>query len=212
MSFRMSVFNIITKLRNAPGTNDKIQILKENKDNITLKKVLFMALSPQVIYGIVKLPPASSYVSQKTLDEALVDLNQLVERKVTGNAAREFVSNLLGSLTPDDQEVLKLVLIKELNCGISASNANKAIGADFIQDTPYMRCEVSSSKTLSRFSWPAYIEDKMDGQFLNTFCINNSVSFGSRNGKEYDFLGVFDKEVQEIKQNLFDKYGVVDPV
>ncbi len=46
------VAEIIKKLQNTSGTNDKIAILKANIDNELLKKVLYYTYNPYMKYGL----------------------------------------------------------------------------------------------------------------------------------------------------------------
>ena len=46
------VINIINQLRNESSTNGKLKILKDNKDNELLKKVLYYTYNDNLQYGI----------------------------------------------------------------------------------------------------------------------------------------------------------------
>ena len=48
------ITQIIDKLRNTSSTNDKIQILKDNKDNKLLQRVLYYTYNPFMKYGITE--------------------------------------------------------------------------------------------------------------------------------------------------------------
>ena len=49
-----NVAEIIKKLQNTSGTNDKIALLKANNDNELLKKVLYYTYNPYMKYGLTE--------------------------------------------------------------------------------------------------------------------------------------------------------------
>lgn len=215
----MSVLDIILKIKETASTNAKKDILKENIDNEDLKKVVKLALEPSIVSGIKKIPDPIETENELTLAEALNSLDSLYARKVTGNAARQFLGELLGSVNEDDADVVRRVVSKNLDCGIQEKNANDVYGKNFIKDEPYMRCSLVTEKTIpniTSFKTHGYAvaELKMDGQYLNHAVVNNSLLCTSRNGKVYDFLGHKDDDMIRLAtnvQNIDDRFesGVV---
>lgn len=203
----MSILDIILKIKETSSTNAKKDILKENIDNEDLKKVVKLALEPSIVSGIRKIPDAIETDNVKTLSEALNSLNSLYAREVTGNAARQFLGELLGSVSESDADVIRRVVLKNLDCGIQEKNANDVYGKNFIRDEPYMRCSLVTEKTIpniTSFKTHGYAvaEIKMDGQYLNSAVVNNSLLCTSRNGKVYDFLGHKDDDMIRLATNV----------
>lgn len=215
----MSVLDIILEIKETSSTNAKKEILTENINNVDLKRAIHLALEPSIVSGIKKIPEPFVTDQSLTLSEALDQLDNLYNREVTGNAARHFLSELLGSLNEDDAEVIRRVVLKNLDCGIQEKNANDVYGKDFIKDEPYMRCSLVTEKTIpniTSFKTHGYAvsEIKMDGQYLNSAVVNNTLLCTSRNGKIYDFLGHKDQDMIELAtavQNIDDRFesGVV---
>jgi ATP-dependent DNA ligase len=203
----MSVLDIILKIKNTASTNSKKDILTENIDNVDLKRAIQLALEPSIVSGVKKLPDAIETDKTLTLSEGLDALDALYTRKVTGNAARQFLGELFGSVSEDDAEVLRKVVLKNLDCGVQEKNANDVYGKGFIKDEPYMRCSLVNEKTvqnITSFKTHGYAvaEVKMDGQYLNSAVVNDSLLCTSRNGKVYDFLGMKDADMVQLAKNV----------
>jgi len=203
----MSVLDIILKIKNTASTNAKKDILTENINNIDLKRAIQLALEPSIVSGIKKLPEAIETDKSLTLSEGLDALDVLYTRKLTGNAGRQYLAELLGSVSEEDAEVLRKVVLKNLDCGVQEKNANDVYGKGFIKDEPYMRCSLVNEKTvqnITSFKTHGYAvaEVKMDGQYLNSAVVNDSLLCTSRNGKVYDFLGMKDADMVQLAKNV----------
>lgn len=206
----MNILDIILKIKETSSTNAKKEILKEHINNEDLKTVVKLALEPSIVSGIKKIPDPIKTEYSLSLSEGLSALDSLYTRKVTGNAARQYLGEILGSVNEFDADIIRRVVLKNLDCGIQEKNANDVYGKQFIKDEPYMRCSLVNEKTVTNiisFKTHGYAvsETKMDGQYLNSTVVNDSLLCTSRNGKIYDFLGMKDddmitlsKKVQEI--------------
>lgn len=203
----MSILDIILKIKETASTNAKKDILKENSDNVDLKRVVKLALEPSIVSGIKKIPEPISTDKSLSLSDALDALNVLYKRELTGNAARQYLGELLGSVSEQDSDIIRRVVLKNLDCGIQEKNANDVFGKNFIKDEPYMRCSLVTEKTIpniTSFKTHGYAvaEIKMDGQYLNSAVVNNSLLCTSRNGKIYDFLGHKDDDMIRLATNV----------
>lgn len=208
----MSILDILTEIKNTSSTLGKKAILEEHKDDVLLQKVLKLALEPSIVSGMKKMPARIENDVKYDLSTALVLLDKIYTRECTGNAARDFVGTIFGSVSEDDEDVIKRILTKDLNCGIQEKNVNDVFGKGFIKDESYMRCSLVDPKTIlniTSFKTHGYAvsECKMDGQYLNHAVVNNSLTCSSRNGKVYDFLGSRD----ELMVNLAQKIQANDP-
>ena len=203
----MNILDIINQIKNISSTNAKKDILEQHKNNEVLKRVLKMTLDPTIISGYKKLPLPEEGLDAMTLDEALTELEEnIYNRHRTGYAGRDFIAKILGSVSPDDCEVLKKVLQKNLDAGIKEKNVNDVFGKNFIKDEPYMRCSLVDTKTIRNIKFNEYgyavSEVKMDGQYLNHTVTNNNLLSTSRNGKVYDFLNCRDADMNILANNI----------
>ena len=142
----MTVYDILMEIKNEPGSNAKMDILREHKDNELLKKVLYAAKSPRVKYYIKQIPEYEH--SRFTADlESSIDggLSQLSNKEITGNAAIEHLQDLLSTSTAEDAHIIERIIEKDLKIGMGTSNINKVI-PKLIEKTPYMGAKAFSEK------------------------------------------------------------------
>lgn len=203
----MSVLEILNQIASTSSKNEKQAILEENSSNDTLKTMLKLCLDSGVVFGIKQIPEPIEVQEKITLDTAMRDLSLLTERVVTGHKARDFLANTLGALNEDDATVLRKIILKKPDCGISESTVNKAFGAGFILDEPYMRCSLVDEKTIKNiksFNTLGYAiaEVKMDGQYLNSIVVNGNLTCTSRSGLVHDFLGMKDDDMLTLAKNV----------
>jgi hypothetical protein len=80
-----------------------------------------LALDPTINFYIKKVPaPAPLFLPTDTLQVAFASIVEwLASRKVRGAEATAWLARLLSTLTPDDQEVLRRVIGRNLKCGVS---------------------------------------------------------------------------------------------
>lgn len=166
---------------------EKEAILKKFEKNAELKRAVFLALDPYTQFYQRKIPdykPAKNNQAD-SLDSVLDSLYTLSSRQVTGNAAIEYLTKLLSSLTADDAKVLERIIQKDLDCGVHASTANK-IWKNLIPEYPCMLASAFDEKLVDKVKFPAFVQVKMDGMRFNAIvnAKDKSVEYRSRNGKE----------------------------
>lgn len=191
----MSINQIFETLAADNSRNFKIDYLRENSDNETLKKVIGLALNPFITFYIRKIPkytPAQPNQAD-SLDSVIDSLEMFYTRQVTGNAAIDHLTKLLSSLTEDDAKVIVKIIQKDLKCGVSRATAN-AVWDNLIPEYPVMLCSGSDDKLISKLEFPVMVNEKYDGTRFNCIVKNGSAEFRSRNGKMFDLLGNLEKE------------------
>jgi hypothetical protein len=190
----MNTFEIIQLLRADNSRNYKIDTLRAHADNILLQRVCHLALNPLINFYQRKIPvyqsPSSSVM---TLADALENLNSMINREVTGNAAIAYLTNILQSTSADDAEVIKLIIQKDLKCGVASGSIN-AVWPKLIPDYPVMLCAQFEQKLVDKITWPAAVQLKMDGMRVNAIVHKGKCEFRSRNGKELNLLGYLESE------------------
>jgi len=176
--------------------NYKIQKLEENRDNAGLMHVVRLALDPFTNFYIRKIPAYTRDTEKyntMTLGWALEQLYSLSHRDVTGNAAIEFLRNILSALQPEDAKVIERIIQKDLKCGVSISTAN-AVWTGLVNDYPVMLCSQFEQKLVDKVKFPAMVQTKMDGMRFNAIVRDGKVEYRSRNGKEIQLLGNLDAD------------------
>jgi len=182
----------------------------------TLRRVLFLALDPYTQFYIRKIPTYTNTTLKHTkgtmsLNGALDNLNNIINRVVTGNAAINHLKIILESVTADDAKVIERIIEKDLRCGVSEATVNK-IWPGLIPTYPVMLASGFDEKIMNKMTYPAYVQLKLDGMRFNAIVKNGTVEFRSRNGKQIDLLGHLEQEFLELAGNntiVFDGELVV---
>ena len=125
------VIEIINKLENTSGTNDKIQILKDNKDNEILKKVLYYTYADNLQYGFSEKKLRELLSSEVKLCETIwangFDMLDKLSVSNINDSLRRLVFTFLSIKSDEEQELYIRILTKDLRCNFSAKLINKAI-------------------------------------------------------------------------------------
>lgn len=175
---------IFEELAATSGKNDKLAILARNKDNDLFKEVCRLALDPFTLFYIKKIPTYHTPVMSGYLglQLALKELGRLSRREVTGNAAIDFLKNILQTVSPSDAKVIERIILKDLRCGVDTA-VNK-VWKNLVPEFAYMRCSLPKEVNLDTWNWSGgiYAQLKADGMFLNINYVGNEVTFLSRQG------------------------------
>ena len=181
----------------------KTEQLRKHAGNETLREVVRLALDPFTQFYQRKIPVYSPDIkfNKMTLGFAIGQLYSLSSRDVTGNAAIEFLKNLLSSLNSDDAKVIERIIDKSLDCGVQVSTAND-VWPGLIKEYPCMLCSPFEQKLVDKIKFPAYAQMKMDGMRFNAIVREGKVEFRSRNGKQILLLGHLEKEFAALAGNV----------
>ena len=180
----MNIYDIILELRADNSTKYKSTVLEKYKANELFQRVLQYTYSPRKQFYIKQIPdyvPSMNEGVTSDLDVVFRLLDKLANREISGNDAKGIVSATLDSLTDKDAEVFKLILDRSLDCGISEKSINK-VWKNLIEEVPYMRCEKLSDKTKKGINYPALVQLKADGSFINIIKHNKDIMCMTRNG------------------------------
>lgn len=120
-----NVAEIIKKLQNTSGTNDKIAILKSNIDNELLKKVLYYTYNSLMVYKITKESLMKTKPGTLRHDN-IFDLLDELERSNICTSLRESAVAFVQSQDEDIQWLLQGMLLKDLDIQLGEITINKA--------------------------------------------------------------------------------------
>lgn len=191
------MLSIIKELRSDSGKNFKKTVLANYAENEQLRTVLSLTYSPLVRFGLKNIPEYSSSPTPAfDLDDALVFLTELAERKIPLSEAKRRLPEVLSLLSEDDAEVVKLILGKSLKIGCETSTINSVLGKNFIKDAPYMGANPFNKKKVERkFEREDSLmlsQLKVDGRYANVTLTEEGISLESRQGLPNYFSSVFD--------------------
>ena len=193
----MTVYEIIKQLENTPGTNDKLAILEDNRHDDNLRQFFYMARNPHLVFGIKQMPAAERYNDVMPLAEAMMELYKFSSRELTGHAALGHLKHILTNVSKENADLIRRIVQKDPDCKVSHKSLNK-VWKKLIPVTGYMRCKSANAKNYEKIHFPAVIQKKADGLFINCTIRNGEPIFLTRNGKQMDFLGKLDNELKEM--------------
>ena len=149
-----------------------------------------MALDPLVTFGVKQVPTRSDVITGQGLiwRDFKVLANQLINRELTGHAARDAIELVMSVATVEQWNgFYRRVLIKDLRCGMSEKTVNK-VAKDFPQyAVPIFGCQLAhdSANHEKKMTGIKQIEVKLDGVRVLAVCKGSKVELFSRNGKQF---------------------------
>jgi len=147
------------------------------------------ALDSMITYGIKQVEPKTGSGRGITADQFWTTAQQLAERRLTGTAAITAVNYLRLNAREDEwNNWYRLILIKDLRCGVSEKTINKMVEKDHVGFViPVFSCQLAHDSTNheSKVGGRKLIEVKLDGvRVITVVYPNGTVDQYSRNGKE----------------------------
>lgn len=195
------VINIINQLRNESSTNGKLKILKDNKDNEKLQKVLEYTYNPFKKYGmsektIKPIDRVSNFgINIFSLLDILSESNINDDLRITTNSFLYCIQN------NEEQELYKCMLLKDLKIGLNAKSINK-IWKDLIPQFNVMLADKYFEKQQKVKGKEFIITQKLDGSRFVLIKDNlGNVKCYTRQGQEVDGLVEFENDFKLIPNN-----------
>jgi len=149
-----------------------------------------LALDPMITFGLKQIPEKKDEDGAGLpWDSFTLAITGFVTRNVTGNTARDMVSQMMKSATKAEWNGwYRRILIKDLRCGVSEKTINKVVEKKYAQYAiPVFGCQLAhdSANHEGKVSGKKLIEVKLDGVRVITIVRSDGrVDMFSRNGKE----------------------------
>ena len=162
-----------------------------------------MALDPLVTFGVKQVPERNDVLTGQGLswDNFETLANQLINRELTGHAARDAIELAMGVATTEQWNMFyRRILIKDLRCGVSEKTVNK-IAKKFPQYAiPVFTCPLAhdSANHEKKMVGKKQIEIKLDGVRVITIIRGDKVEMFSRNGKQFHNFGHIIAEIEQV--------------
>ena len=189
-----TIYQILESLRSTTKSKEKLAIMLDERDNECLKLFFVLASDPKIkFYQKQRFDLIGT--TNPTIDLRLA-MNKLVEvvasRKITGNAAREFIQSMMNGLSTKDCSVLQNILSKKPDCGVEFSTINK-VWPGILPDAPFLLASPWSEKLASNLNWyeGCIIQLKSDGLRVAAIC-DTDVTMITRGNNEIMTHGCFD--------------------
>jgi len=180
-----------------------------------------MALDPLVTFGVKQVPERNDVLSGQGLswDNFKTLANQLINRELTGHAARDAIKLAMGVATTEQWNgFYRRILIKDLRCGVSEKTVNK-VAKKFPQYAiPTFTCPLAhdSANHEKKMIGKKQVEVKLDGVRVITVIQGdtshgkfNRVEMFSRNGKQFHNFGHIIAEIEEVIKDSPPPYDLV---
>lgn len=205
------ILDIVTSIAEDSSLKAKQSIMEQHKDNEVLKKCFFYAENPRFNFYI-KADPEMAVGSSGTEDISLETFNQLdqiINRKVTGNDARLFLQSILLPLNTAGRTIVIRIVNRDLRCNAGTSIANK-VWKNLIPEYPVMLASKGDKKAFDYLESLVdkdnfVVQCKCDGGRINVMVDERgNVTYRSRNGSELNLHGFFDSQFQEYRGMVFD--------
>lgn len=199
----VNIIKIINQLQNTPGTNDKLNILKENKDNELLKRVLNYTYNPYKKYKITEktLNDIESYKSC-----AILDIFELLDKLASNNIndlLRDETKSFLKYYQETNVEIFelyKMIILKDLKINIGVKSINK-VWKNLIPEFNIMLANKYFEMPHKVEGKEFIITQKLDGYRLVAINNNDNIEFYTRQGQLVEGLIDIEKEVKQFLPN-----------
>lgn len=186
------LIKIVHRLRIAKGTNAKLEILKEHKNNEIWKKFLEYTYDTRKTFG-VSAPKDPTFDEEPITDNMFNNLDLLANREVTGNKAKDLAKMLSNAYG----EIPRLILGGSVKAGISYTTINKAYPGLIVV------FESMKGKDCPITEWPVASSIKYDGVKVFSFVSEAGIFHTSSTGAEFR-LDTLTKELTGAKPGVYE--------
>lgn len=202
----MSISKIIQQIKTAGGKRtEKIAILKKNKNNEEFKKMLLYAYNPYMMFNVVKIADIDKkqiVSDSEQWEQFFAACDKSSKRNTTGNAAIAMFQKVFQVSDDENVKIMKNVLKKHLNIGISVSTINSVFPNlipefDVMLAEPYDETRINSDVVLA-------FEPKLDGVRCLTIVKNNEATMFSRGGKLIENFKHISDDLAKLKDGVYD--------
>lgn len=188
----IEIYNNLMGIRNAKGSNVKKELIKLMLEDADFVLFLQLALDADRAYGMSGLDPYEDPECACPYETLVTRLDSVSKiGGIRGDQAKAIMHKAACS-SPERYELVNMIIKGELNIGLGAKVINQ-IKPHTIFRMPYQQCTSGSDeKKLAKVKFPAYVQEKADGQFAYIFINDHPRSgepFVSRNGSGYRLFG-----------------------
>lgn len=196
--------SFLTEMLESSSGNYKLAVIDKHQDNEFLKKVFHYTYNPFKKYGVHTrvLKKNSDLVAPSNLYPDFFQLlDDLAENNLTGHAAIQAVNAFVNELNEDHKDLIYNILDRDLRMGASITSILK-VHPNIV---PVFKVALANPYAPKRADFKTeewYGSRKLDGVRCICRKEGNTVTFYSRNGKEFETLGRIAEDVKRIPGNF----------
>lgn len=200
---------ILKEIASEGSTNRKVEIIKENQSSY-MEPIFKWAYHPHLNFGVSKVDTSDIIYSEDPITKSNFQywinslnilLNDLQERKVSGNLARLEIKNFLQMFPKEWGDILLNILNKDLRLGAGAKLINKV----YPNLIPEEFCMLAQKYSEKKILFPCYVDPKLDG-LRGIATISNHVVIHSRSGKELKNYKNIESDLNKLIVHCRQKY------
>lgn len=200
----MNTLEALEALESAPQGNARLEALRK-ADSPVLRNILVQALSPQITFGLKKIPEPTAtdndFLDDSSWENALQGLlRRLASRELSGNDARDTVAGFLSVCTPEQRKWTERIIKQDLRLNIGAKEVNNTLGDGTVFQFAVPLAEDYAKVDGKHYRGRWAVEPKLDGARCVAYLPANrgKVVLYSRSGKEYRNFESVRARLQEI--------------
>ena len=168
-------------------------------------------------FGIKKVPISKNLNGETNWEKFKVFLNNLMNRNITGNSAKEHMNDFIKNTCMDEWNYFyRRILIKDLRCGVSEKTINNVAKKNNFEkyQIAVFNCQLAQDSELhqKKLVGNKIIEVKLDGVRVITILYKSgNVVMFSRNGKELNNFDHITRQFRDSTQkNTLNESLVID--
>lgn len=206
----MSIQTFVQALKTCEAANGagKKAVIQEALRGLSKegRALMFYAMNPYYTYGVKKFNRPKVYADSDAPLSTIIDvLDQLRNRELTGDMARETVTMLLGAFTKETATYLERVIEKDLKAGFSPDTYNKIWPSEQVPVFNVMLADkcTDADEFEQYITFPCQADWKYDGERNIAIVKSDGITHISRSGLEaFHMNGLFDVELMAIREYL----------
>ena len=203
----MRAVEILEKIKEARGANEKKSILESHSDNTLLLQILRAGLDPFIPFHVVKVPKINE--RNEETNELIVwnlffkAVDACATRTITGNEAIAVLHRVFQVAPEKDEMWMRKVLKKHLAIGASIKTVNKVFPGLITTFDVSLAQKFEEKRIESEVS--VYIEPKLDGIRCFAIVENGASTLYARSGKIIsNFSATIGKELSLLPDGCYD--------
>jgi DNA ligase-1 len=212
--------NILKQIEQVGSTLSKVEIVKNLSvpQQDLLKEIYEDCYGSQMYY--IKKQPVTSFDGLETIENDYntfhLALKDLADRKITGNNALNYITNIISLYTKEDQEFLIRILMKDLKIGLSKKGFENIFGKSNEEEyTVSLALNLDKVKGVNVLDGTYFASRKLDGVRCVAICeVHNgeliSLELKSRQGKTFTTLDKLKPAIEKFMCRNFEGTWVLD--